>query len=521
MAGVVKNMPEKKIKQWYARVSEQLKICFFTAVIIGFAAHLYKITNWLPNWDSLVFRYDNQNMVSMGRWFLTVICTLSSFYDLPLLNGLLAIVFHALGACVICRMFNLKSAVSAGLTGALAAAFPTVTSVMMYNYVADGYAFSFLLMCIAAYFMTKENPNYPLAALFITLGTAIYQAYISVAVMLLLLCLIDSLLSAETSAKAATRKSVGFLLTGAAGMAVYYAVMLILPKIMHIEFLDYQGFSTAASMPGIDIAGSLYAVKHIFIDYFFDFSAGVNLFSVLNIVVLLLTAIFYILLAAKGGAFGSAGKIILLALFVCLLPIGANILVFANSGIDYHNIMKMGYIVFYLFFIISYERADFLREKMRIKWKWAVLATSAVMIFNNIIIANVSYHKLQMAFEKSYAELIRITDRIEQTDGASDCGEILVIGALGGSEAYSSDLPPDMTGTTDGFILRADDEVVGQSVFCSAINDYCAKDYKFLYGERKKEMLAKDEVRAMKAWPDKSSVLALDGVVVLKLGEER
>ena len=104
---------------------------------------------------------------------------------------------------------------------------------------------------------------------------------------------------------------------------------------------------------------------------------------------------------------------------------------------------------------------------------------------------------------------------------ASGCGEILVIGALGGSEACSSDLPPDMTGTTDSFILRADDEVVGQSVFCSAINDYCAKNYKFLHGERKKAMLAKDEVKAMKAWPDKSSVSVLDGVVVLKLGEEK
>ena len=149
MAGVV-GLPEKVLKKFNEYILPQWKICFFAALITGLIAHLYKITNWLPNWDSLVFRYDSQNMIAMGRWFLPVVCSFSSFYDLPFLNGVIAIVFHALSAVCICKMLDVQKKITAGLIGAVIVSFPTVTSVMMYNYVADGYSFGFFLSTLAA-----------------------------------------------------------------------------------------------------------------------------------------------------------------------------------------------------------------------------------------------------------------------------------------------------------------------------------------------------------------------------------
>ena len=87
------------------------------------------------------------------------------------------------------------------------------------------------------------------------------------------------------------------------------------------------------------------------------------------------------------------------------------------------------------------------------------------------------------------------------------------------SEKYSVNLPPDMTGTSDGFILRADDESVKQSILCSALNDYCEKDFTFIAGSEKKEMLKKESISKMKNWPDETSVTVVDDVIVIKLGE--
>ncbi len=512
MVGVV-SLPEEIIKKFKKNILTEWKVCFFSALVIGLIAHIYKITNWLPNWDSLVFRYDSQNMVSLGRWFLPVVSSLSSFYDLPWLTGLMSIIFHALGAVCICRIFNVKKNITAALIGALIASFPTVTSVMLYNYVADSYAFSFLLACVAALLMTKEKPRYLLALVLIALSVGIYQAYITVTIMLLLCYLIVKALRAETTIKELLIESAKFLLTGIIGMALYYLVMVVVLKITSTTLLEYQGFNN--SLSGINVLGSLYTIKQSFEGYFFDFSNGISVFTALNVLVFASTIALYFAEIIKNKV--NVLKVLIVVALVALLPVCASVLAFVNSQVDYHNLMKMGFFVFYLFLILQYEKVEEKSKKANTIKPWLILALTAVVIFNQIIIANVSYHKLTIAYEKSYGTLIRITDRIEQTDGACECDSILVLGALDNSQAYSSFLPPDITGTTDGYILRADDEVVGQSVLCSALNDYCGTNYRFIAGEEKTQLLKKIDVDALGTWPQKDSICVIDNVIIIKL----
>ena len=510
-------MPEEIIGKFKKNILPQWKMCFWSAFVFGLVAHLYKITNWLPNWDSLVFRYDAQNMVAIGRWFLPIASAPSSFYDLPWVTGLLAILFHSIAAVCICKMFDVRKNITAVLIGAAVVSFPTVTSVMMYNYVADAYSLSFLFACIAALLMTREKPKFVAAVVLITLSVGIYQAYITVTIMLLLCFLIIEALREETQIKTLLLKIPKFLLTGIIGMALYYLVLTVILKVTGTRLLEYQGFNNAASLGGLDILGSLYTIKESFVNYFFDFSKGLNVFNGINIIVFIATFIFYLINIIRGNL--KIQNVLLICVFAVLLPFGASILGFVNSSVDYHNLMKMGFFVFYLFFILEFERNEFKTEKANSLKAWFILILTAVLIFNQIIIANVSYHKLNISYEKSYGTLIRIADRIEQTDGTQECDSILVLGVLENSEAYSSDLPPDMTGTTDGLILRADDEMVGQSVLCSALNDYCDKDYKFIAGERKKALLKKIDADSLSNWPAKNSVCVVDNVIVIKLGD--
>ena len=518
MAGVV-NLPDSIIKNIISKIPKQFKVCFLSAFIVGLTAHMYKITNWIPNWDSLVFRHDPQNMISLGRWFLPIVCNIGSLYDLPWINGFLSIVLTSLGASLICLIFNVRKPVTAALIGAATVTFPTVTSVLLYNYVADGYSMTFFLSCLAALLMTKKKPRYIAAAILIALSAAIYQAYISVTVMLLLLWLIDRLIFKKDSVIFSLKKGAKFMGTGILGMSAYYAVLMVLLKITGTHLLDYQGIGEAMSFSAINIKDALYVCIHTFFNYFFDFSEGIAFFPILNIIIVAATFVMYAVSVTKRKLFKDPARLFLLALYVILLPAAANILAFANSTIEYHNLMKMGYFVFYMYFILLYERMNFLKiRQIRIKC-CAVFIITCIMIFNQIIIANICYHKLQLSYEKSYGLLMRIIDRIEQTDNSEVCREILIVGALPGSEAYSVNLPPDMTGATDGYILRKDDESVGQSVLCSAINDYSGKNYSFIYGERKKEMLKSERVKSMSRWPDKNSVTAQDGIIVIKLSE--
>lgn len=519
MVGVV-ILPEKVLKKLNSYILPQWKICFFAALAVGLIAHFYKITNWLPNWDSLVFRYDSQNMIGLGRWFLPVVCSFSSFYDLPFLNGIIAIVFHALSAVCICRILDVQEKMTAFLIGAVIVSFPTVTSVMMYNYVADGYSIAFFLSTLAALYMTKEKPRYILSVVLIALSTGIYQAYITVTIMLILLKLIDDMIYHNASLYIVLKKSVPMLLTGLLGVVLYSIILKVILSVFSVGLLDYQGINSSVSLSEIDLRGSLYAIKETFMNCFFDVSEGVNVYLVLNVFALVFTLAHYFKYIVIHKLYKNYANLIIVVILSVMLIFGAGALAFINANIDYHNLMLMGYSVFYLFFVILYERgADSDKRYSCIKC-WMVLLTTLIIIANQVVISNVSYHKAQIAYEKSYGVLMRITDRIEQTPGNENCDKILVLGALDNSEAYSVNLTPDITGITDGYIIRADDETVGQSVLCSALSDYCEKDYEFVSGEEKKNLAQREDVKSMEKWPAKGCVIIVDDTVIIKLGTE-
>ena len=260
-------------------------------------------------------------------------------------------------------------------------------------------------------------------------------------------------------------------------------------------------------------------IKENFLKYFFNFSNGLNVFSIINLLIFVTTVILYIFSIIKNKL--PLLKVLLILVFVIFLPIGASILSFVNSSIDYHNLMNMGFSAFYILFIIQYEKTEFRIDKINNIKLWAIFSLTVVLILNNIIISNIAYHKLNMAYEKSIGTLNRIADRIEQTEGSDKCDSILVLGTLEDSEAYSSYLSLDMTGTTDGYIIRADDEIVGQSVLCSALNDYCGKEYKFIAGDTKNDLLKKFDVNSLNNWPEKNSIAIGDNVIVIKLSDKR
>ena len=509
MAGVV-NLPEKVLKKLNSYILPQWKTCFFASLIVGLFAHLYKITNWLPNWDSLVFRYDSQNMIAIGRWFLPVVCSFSSFYDLPFLNGIIAIIFHALSAVCILKILNVEKKITAFLIGGVIVSFPTVTSVMMYNYVADGYSIAFFLSTLAALYMTKEKPRFILASILIALSTGIYQAYITVTIMLVLLKLIDEIVYYNVSFRIIFKKALCMCLSGILGMALYSIMLKVILSVFSVELLDYQGINQTASLSNINLPASLYIIKETFIKCFFDLSKGVNVYIILNALIFIFTSMYYLKHIYKNPA-----KLFIVTILGIMLILGAGALAFINAAVDYHNLMLMGYSVFYLFFLLLYERGTNSSIKC-----WAVLLTAMALITNQVVISNVSYHKAQMAYEKSYGVLIRIAERIEKTPKTQDCDRILVIGALDNSDKYSVNLTPDITGITDGYIIRADDETVNQSVLCSALSDYCEKNYEFVSGEEKKNLIQREDVKAMEKWPAKDCVKVIDDTVIIKLGTE-
>ena len=167
-------------------------------------------------------------------------------------------------------------------------------------------------------------------------------------------------------------------------------------------------------------------------------------------------------LTKRGGLFKSPSRTLLLIVYSVAAPICASPLYFISPGTAYHNLMTMGFYAFYLFFILFYERLGDAPERFVKRKNWGILLLSAAMLFNFTLISNVAYHKLQLAFYSSYGEAIRMADRIEQTDGTSECDTLAVLGIMPGSEAYSAQVSLDLN-RRDRRVAAAPGRLHGQS----------------------------------------------------------
>ena len=86
-------MGEGILTHYRTKLAKEYKGAFWMTFIAALLIHFYKFTNTLPNHDSLYNYYSEQNSLGLGRWALSLACSMSSYYDLPWVNGLLSCVF--------------------------------------------------------------------------------------------------------------------------------------------------------------------------------------------------------------------------------------------------------------------------------------------------------------------------------------------------------------------------------------------------------------------------------------------
>ena len=76
-------------------IKPQWKAAFVSSFIVGILAYGYMMANHFLTYDSMWNQVSEQNMITSGRQFLTYACGFSSYYDLPWVNGFIAILFLA------------------------------------------------------------------------------------------------------------------------------------------------------------------------------------------------------------------------------------------------------------------------------------------------------------------------------------------------------------------------------------------------------------------------------------------
>ncbi len=505
------------INKLYNKIKAEWKVAFISAIIIGLITHIYIITNNYPNHDAINNTFSYQNGLHLGRWFLQIACGISSYYTLPWIIGILAIIFIAITSVIIVELFNVKKKLNIILISGILVTFPSIASTFSYMYVADGYMLSLLLMTLAVLLAYKYKYGFLIGAILIALGLGIYQSYITITIMLCIFKLIFLILHKE-NIKTIMICFFKSLTMGILGFVLYYIILKIMLNVQNITLASYQGVD---GLNNINLQTIIIGIKTSIKD-FIDFPTNAtqifktnSLIVFANIAVILISIILYIKEYIKQKLYKNCFYNILLILLIVCIPIGINIINVISTEVNYHLIMRYSWCLFYVMAIILLEKTTININKI---FQWVEIISLICIIYNFIILNNIAYFKLEYRFDKSYSLATKISQKIEDFPGYNQQMPVAIIGTSVDSKLYltkdnTSEILKGFTGIADKSILNSPRH------WKNFLKDYFNITIQIPTTDEIELIKKSQEFKKMRIYPDDSSIRIIDDVLVVKLSD--
>ncbi|MGN0504507.1 MAG: glucosyltransferase domain-containing protein, partial [Ruminococcus sp.] len=248
------------IISYYKKIKKEYKMAFLFSFVIGLLVHFYKFANYLPNHDSMYNFYNDQNALGSGRWFLSIACGFSSYFDLPWVTGILSLLFISLTSVVIVSVFEIKNPVVIFLASGILVTFPSTTEILCFGFTSDGFFLSMLLATLAVYAIKINKTkifNIFLSAVLVCLSCGIYQAYVSFTLVLFICYLLKNLIYDNYSVKQYIRYILSQAIAIVVGLASYFVIWKICMLVQGISANDYQGISEVGAISINTIVGAM------------------------------------------------------------------------------------------------------------------------------------------------------------------------------------------------------------------------------------------------------------------------
>ena len=492
-------------------------VTFASVFFFGLLAHTYVFVNYLPNWDGINNLYDPQNTIHLGRCFLTLACGISSYYDLPWVNGLLSLFYIAISAVLICELLQIRKCSTRILMGGLLSAFPVMTATFGYMYTADGYFLSMLCMTLGIFLTLRHKRGFLVGSLFIAFAFGCYQAYITFAMMLVLIYSIKQLLYDDAPAKKILNDCLHCILCAGIGLVLYYLLNQLLLHAEGVTLSDYQGISDISDI-GTILSGIPAAFKQCIIDFAYFFTGSLskmNLYSFLNMIMLCITIIAYIALIIRKKLWKAPAKLVLTAVLFSFIPFCCFAIYFISPDVSYHMLMHGGLYFIYVLFLIPYDHTQSETPMHSVLYQWLCLILSGLILYNFILIANICYQKQNISVQASMNTIDSMASRVFALENLNDAQQIAVIGKLNNADTpIAINLPPDMTGFTKGPIMTH------SLHYSNLFSEYYYLDLEAADDAKIASLIANNsDISSMPCWPAEGSIRIIDHTLIIKLSE--
>lgn len=498
-------------------IKKSSKLAFVAAFVIGVLVHAPIMLSDIPNHDGLDSLYFDQNMITSGRWFLTIACGFSSYFTVPWLIGLLGLFLLALSAAALVDFLEVESSWAVVLISGMLVAFPALASTFAYVFTLDGYMMAFCFAVLSVWCVKRWNKGFIAGGLFLAFSMGIYQSYLALAVLLSIYGILMIFMT-ENPVKDKLLAGARYLFMGIIGVAGYYLILQLLLKIQGKELASYQGIDgMGAGLTG----GLIGTVKSMYLDFFaFTLKGNVlmnNGFSLVAVLVLaFLTLAVLVRLAVNRGWLKSPWFYAVLLLLAVGVPVATNLILVVSPNVTYHLLMRYQWVLFPICMVAFVSRYG------RVKWQWAaewlLLTAGSVLAFNFVVTDQIAYSNLEKKYEKTYAYCLRLLDRIEQTEGYYPGIPIAMIGVVGDEQFPVTDLTAHVTGNMIG--MNGDYLLYTCENYRLFMRSYLGATLNIQKPAAMAEMYYHEEYVAMDSFPGENSIKIIDGIMYIKTENE-
>jgi len=495
-------------------IKREWKTAFFAAFGIGLLVHMPVLLRDIPNHDGLDSIYFDQNMITSGRWFLTVACGFSSYYTIPWLIGVLGLFFLGAASAALSELLEIKKTWAIVLVSGLLTAFPALASTFAYVFTLDGYMLA-LLLAVLAVLLTKKYPlGFLPGALCLAFSLGTYQAYLPFA-MILSVYAVLMIAAGSGTVKHKVGSSLRFLYMGAIGTAAYYIILQVLLKLQGKTLDTYQGINgmVSGSRPGL-----LRTAAGMYRDFLaFTLKGNVlfhNAFSASACLLLALAACAVWFRMVKDRKWWKNPVFfVIIILLLAIFPLITNIILLISPGVTYHLLMRYQWVL-YLIGMAAFVSKNVKDNRPGAWAEWAAAAAAFVLVFHYAVTDNIAYSNLQKRYEKTYAYCVRLLDRIEQTEGYYEGIPIAMVGVVSDVQYPATDVTLPVTANMIG--MYGDSLLYTGDNYREFMKHYLGATLNILPAEAMAEAYYSEEYEAMDSFPGENSIRVIDGIMYIK-----
>lgn len=507
--------PAQALEKGWRNTKKQWKLAFLAAFVTGLLIHMPAMLSDIPNHDGLASIWFDQNMITSGRWFLTVACGFSSYYTVPWVIGLLGLAYLGIAAAALTELLEVRRKWAVVAVSGLLVAFPALVSTFAYVFTLDGYMVALLLAVLAVLFTKKCRYGFLPGSLCLAFSMGTYQGYLAFAMILSVFAIM--LLAMERMGKAEkVKRGLRYLYMGALGAVLYYVILQVLLQLQGKELDSYQGISGLSS--GLSAEGILGRIAEMYRD-FVGFSAKGNILwnnwisAAAWIVLICAVFVVTILLVTKRKWWKSPWFFVIIMVALLVLPLVTNIILLVSPTVTYHLLMRYQWVLFPIGFVAFADRYGGEIRRGAVL-EWAVFGAAFVLVFFYGVTDNIGYSNLHKKYEKTYAYCLRLLDRIEQTPGYYQGIPIAMVGIVGDEQFPGTDITLPVTSGMIG--INGDMLLYTGENYRLFIQNYLGATLNILPAEAMAEMYYDQEYIEMDSFPGKNSIKIIDGVMYIK-----